>query len=66
MPAMSKSDKPRFIELSVRLTDGSFACALSVPLDATKEQRDQLIKAWLAAMRVAVEIGSTPELSAET
>jgi len=42
------------IKLSVMVSDGSFEASLSFPVDATKDQRDSVVKAWLDAFEVAV------------
>ncbi len=47
--------KPLIINLSVRVSDGSFETALSFPVDATKDQRDWIVQSWLQAMEMAIK-----------
>lgn len=47
--------EPAQIELIVRVTDGSFESRLSVPVDSTKQQRDEFAKMWIGAMATCFE-----------
>jgi hypothetical protein len=48
---------PLNIDLSVKVSDGSFETKLSFPVDAAKEQRDWIVQSWLQAMDIAVKGG---------
>lgn len=47
--------RPLNIDLSVRVSDGSFETKLSFPIDADKDQRDWIVQNWLRAMEIAVK-----------
>jgi hypothetical protein len=44
------------IELSVRVTDGSFEARLAMPIECSSTQRDGIVKSWLEALKTAVEL----------
>lgn len=50
------------IELSVRVTDGSYESRLLVPITAGKEQMDNFAAMWLQALEQAVKITTTSEV----
>ena len=43
------------IELIVRITDGSFESTLSIPVESSKEDREEFAKMWIAAMAMAMK-----------
>lgn len=47
-----------FIELSVRVSDGSYESSLRIPVDSTKEQREGLAKTWVGMMAQLLSIPS--------
>lgn len=59
---MAETRKPLVINLSVRVSDGSFETSLSFPVDATKDQRDWIVQSWLQAMDMAIK-GTQAEVS---
>lgn len=50
------------IELSVRVTDGSYESRLLVPITAGKEQMNNFAAMWLQALGRAVKITSVEEI----
>lgn len=46
------------IELSVRVTDGSYESRLLVPISANKEQMDNFAAMWIQALGQAVKLTS--------
>lgn len=49
------SDLPLEIQLSVRVSDGSFDARLNYPVSATAEQRNGIVASWLSSISAAVE-----------
>lgn len=50
-------EKPKpFIQLSVKLTDDSFETQITLPIDATAEQRKNFIQAWFSLMDSALAV----------
>ena len=43
------------IELSIRVSDGSFESRWSLPVSATKEQRDAFANMWMDGMLLALK-----------
>jgi hypothetical protein len=44
---MKQDDEP-MIELSVRITDGSYESRITMPADCTDEARKEFVRSWLA------------------
>lgn len=53
--ALKRHPEP-FIELSVRVSDGSFESRLTVPVNSTTEQRNGFAKMWIEMLANAVKI----------
>ena len=45
------------VELSVRLTDDRFESKVVIPLDATDDERQDLVDAWIGLMDAGVKVG---------
>jgi len=48
--------RPTTIDLSVRVSDGSFETSLSFPVGASQFQVDGLFRAWMKALADAVAL----------
>lgn len=53
------SDRIPFIELIVRVSDGSFESRLTVPVSAPKEQHASFARMWIDALGQAVKLTCT-------
>lgn len=59
-PQAGEADTPVFIELTIRLSNGHFSSSLTLPLDATDDERRKFVDAWLAMMDAGIKCGQTP------
>jgi len=57
---MSKSEP--FIDVSVRVSDGSFESRLSIPVASTKDQRSGLLEMWVGMLANACKISLPSEV----
>jgi len=44
------------IELSVKVTDGSFDARIALPITATQDEISKFVSSWLATLGTAVEM----------
>lgn len=44
------------IELSIRVTDGSFDTRIAIPVNSSEEQRASLTKMWLEQLSLALKL----------
>ena len=52
------SERPVSIRMSVTVSDGSFDSSLSFPIEASKEQINATVMAWLQMLEAAVKSSS--------
>lgn len=57
------SKQPVSIRLSVYVSDDSFESTFTIPINAGKEQINQITKAWLGALQSAIEISADTKKS---
>jgi hypothetical protein len=49
------------LQMSVRVSDGSFESKLEIPVNASRDQLNQIAQMWIQALGQAVQITRTPE-----
>lgn len=54
------------IQLSVKVTDGSYDSSISIPVAATKEQQDGAVNLWLSMMKQALELNDAKATNKDT
>lgn len=56
-------ERPDVAILSVRLRSGAFESSVSIPIDESREKKDEAVQRWLKLIAFALENGVT-EMSA--
>lgn len=54
-----KAEKSTFIELLVRVSDGSFETKLVMPVDSSEQQKTEITKMWLDQLSLALKINAS-------
>lgn len=55
-----------FIQLSVRVSDGSYETTLQLPIDADDDARKKVVSKWLEMQQAAIEFAKTTQTAKES